>query len=314
MRWGRNGSRRRSRERALRPWHYTFAVVVLVLGLGLSLSIFTELRGRQRKQTREEFTRVARDCQAALRWNLSADIAAAEAFHAFHRAAGGLDEEKFRSFATLLLRQYPSVAAFEWVPRVRASDRDRWEGRDGANLTISELTAARLVVRAKDRDDYYPVSVVATAPARGKSESASPVLGLDLASDPARAEAMRLACDLGRATGAARPVKLMEIGQQSAWVIVDPIFSGPKASATVEQRRANLEGYVLVAIQLDLVAREAWEQLKAQGISLYIFDGPAPSADGVVFSYAPGGGDLKAALSDDSRLRLVGTQELTNHV
>ncbi|MDD4890307.1 MAG: CHASE domain-containing protein [Phycisphaerae bacterium] len=308
---GQQGCTQRT-DKSLLPWHYTFAAVILGLGTVLSLAIFFALDTRHKGQIGKEFDRVAADCQAALRWNLESHLGSAEAFRAFPGIAGGIDTEKFQALATPLLRQYPGVAALEWIPRVRRGDRPGWEtagqhaGLPGAE--IREASPSGLVVRAGVRDEYFPVAVVVSASGN------APVLGLDLAMDPVRAEAMNLACDTGRATGIARMASLPEIGQSPAWAVFHPVYSGTAPAVTAEDRRTRLEGFVQVVIRLDRIAGETLDRLKLQGVSLYIFDGTEPRADGLVSSYPSAGGDLAAALSGDDHLRRAVRQELAGRV
>jgi diguanylate cyclase (GGDEF)-like protein/PAS domain S-box-containing protein len=106
-----------------------------------------------------------------------------------------------------------------------------------------------------------------------------PTLGTDLSEDPARAEALLQARDSGGPVITRRLPQLLNLGSEKrgGFVLAMPVFRTGAAVGSVDDRRRNLEGWVLAAIAVD-DWMASLDDLPATGLEVRVFDGIELSA------------------------------------
>ncbi len=122
----------------------------------------------------------------------------------------------FGRFVARSLQRYPMIQALEWAPHVDQRNREAFEAAQRAEspgFAIRERDAAGTLHPAARRNDYYPVTYV--EPLAGNV----PALGFDLASNPARDDAIQKARATDRAIVSA-PLKLVQERQQQSGVLL----------------------------------------------------------------------------------------------
>ncbi|MBI1328101.1 MAG: response regulator [Alphaproteobacteria bacterium] len=107
---------------------------------------------------------------------------------AFFNASTYVTRDEFDIFASQLIRELKIIKALDWIPRVRATDKERFlqEARNinGREFTIKEMNEEGELVPAGERDEYFPVLYVAPY------EEHKTVVGYDIASNPVRKAAL----------------------------------------------------------------------------------------------------------------------------
>jgi PAS domain S-box-containing protein len=135
-----------------------------------------------------------------------------------------LTRTQFTHFVRNAIERYASIQAIEWAPRVAGAERDQFElaqREDIPSFEIRERDTAGQLQRAGGRDHYQPVTYV--APMRGNEAA----IGFDLASNPARREALALSTQT-RGTVATVPVRLVQEQQDQAGVLlIQAVKEGP---------------------------------------------------------------------------------------
>ena len=251
------------------------AVLVLMSGIVLSFYVFGVVRRYEDTVTHEKFEKDAAELVFLLDREIKSNLVYLEATGTFIIA----DEEavtwtKFHRFVSGLLFHPSGIQALEWIPRVPHSQRESYEAaarRDGLpDFQITERQAQGVVVRAAERDEYFPVYFI--EPVRGNAAA----VGFDLASEAMRKEALELARDSGlmRATG--RITLVQERGNQNGFLVFMPIYRKGSAADTVENRRLNLEGFTLGAFRVGDVVGSALSVFGERGIGICIQDSLAP--------------------------------------
>jgi CHASE1-domain containing sensor protein len=127
----------------------------------------------------------------------------------------------FQALSTRVLERRLGIQAVEWTPRVQHVDRVTLEGRarnDGfPNFQFTER-AGKELVRAADRDEYFPVYFA--EPVDGNRSA----LGFDLASDPDRLHALTKACDRALAVATEPIAPVQENGTQAGILVAFPQY------------------------------------------------------------------------------------------
>lgn len=188
-----------------------------------------------------------------------------------HGAAGFIAVEKqvtrerFRKYVDRLSLEvnYPGVQGIGFAPRVSVSEKDamvavmREEGEQ--NFRIWPETT---------QPDFFPVAYL--EPEDSRNEEA---LGYDMASEPARREAMERARDTGKSAASSKVTLIQENTPQKqvGFVIYFPVYAGGGIPETTDERRERLQGFVYCAFRAgDLFTSiVSEEKLEAQ---LEIFD------------------------------------------
>lgn len=177
----------------------------------------------------------------------------------------GVTRTEFRRFVQSALARLPELQALEWVPRVSLADRPAFEAAAAAEgvegFHFKEINLAGGIAPARERAEYYPVFYAEPAQAN------APVLGLDLAADPQRREALERSArtDLPTATS---PLKLAQLsGELLGFLVVMPIRAADQSTS----------GFGLAVFQVGNLVDEIFSPLVWRGLSIEIRDSEDPS-------------------------------------
>lgn len=179
---------------------------------------------------------------------------------------------EFHHFVQSALVRLPELQALEWIPRVSAADRGKFEARARADgfqsFHFTEIDEHGRLISALERPEYCPVFYAEPIQAN------APALGLDLASDPRRREALERAARTGLPS-ATSPLRLAQVtGDRLGFLVVMP----------VRVNGGGIIGFGLAVFQIGNLVDEIFAPLVRNGIRLEIFD----NADPEVLIYTAG--------------------------
>ena len=167
---------------------------------------------------------------------------------AFYEGSKFVDRQEFRIFVRSALGRYPGIQALEWIARVPAAERADYEKaahEDGLSaFQIIERTAQQQAVPAGERDEYFPVYYV--EPHAGNEAA----LGFDVASNPARREALEASRD-GGGFVASSAIRLLQDEEIALGLLIfAPVYRNGYPHETTGQRRENLVGFALAVFRI----------------------------------------------------------------
>ncbi len=139
---------------------------------------------------------------------------------------------------------------------------------------------------ASDRTEGYPIVFLEPADDRNRV-----ALGFDMYSEPVRREAMDLARDSGRPTVSARVrlVQETEAEVQSGFLIYLPVYRRGAPHSTVEERRANVVGFVYAPFRAGNLFSSIFDGRPQNLIDFEVYAGPDASPDALLYdSRGPG--------------------------
>ena len=203
------------------------------------------------------------------------------ALRSFWAGNPSISSDEFLAFVADPLRNFPGLAAVEWLQCVRSLEREAFERRerpDGKGPTqILELSPDRRLVRAPPRDEYFPVTFVAPI---DETESRR-TFGFDHAARPER----RAAIDEARRSGhlaMAGPAGFVRIGPAPAgehraplaFLCYLPIYAGGSVP-DVAERDSKLLGCAAALIDVDSLFSDAARTMRLDSITMrvYVDDG-----------------------------------------
>jgi len=265
---------------------YRYAVSILVLSLGTALSVylFFTFRVWEEKKIRTIFERAAGDHISALNRSIEKNIDVLRALSSFYASSYEVERSEFKEFTFHLLKDNSSIQALEWIPRLPDKLRMAYEKRaqeEGfPDFRITERNSKGVMVKADRRDEYFPVYFV--EPYEGNEVA----LGFDLASNSTRLEALHLSRDTGRMTATARIKLVQERGAQFGFLIFQPVYLKNVPIGSIENRRMNLEGFVLGVFGIGDLLEDSLAYLESRGIDIYLYDKSAPVSDRFLSYYS----------------------------
>ncbi|MBF0594011.1 MAG: CHASE domain-containing protein [Candidatus Omnitrophica bacterium] len=255
---------------------------VVFFGLALTIMLFIKEQGRERESFQEIFLQRAAGRVESLAQSLDLQIDRLQGVQRLFENVAVVERHKFSRFVAPITADVP-LQALEWIPRVRGVERVDAEIRarqDGlAGFEIREKDAGGKSVPAAQRDEYFPVYFV--EPLTGNEAA----LGFDLASNPARREAMDKSRDEGRAVVTA-PVRLVQAaGDTSGFLVFVPVYGQGEIPQTVAERRRDLQGFILGVYRGEAFLKGIYSRLPAEGLACLIEDLEAPLENRVLYRH-----------------------------
>ena len=282
-------------------------VIILVIGLAASLGAYNITKDLDQQSRKENFDRLAQEEIQEIQASVMSTAATLRSIRGLFNASGTVERDAFHAFVESL-EVTDMVQALEWIPRVPHAVRPDYEltaRRSGfADFEFTERASGGAMVRAGDREEYFPVYYV--EPLAGNER----VLGFDLGSNATRLAALDQARSSGRAVTTARITLVQETGEQYGFLIFIPVYRDGATPDTAEAREANLVGFGLGEFRMgDLVSSALSEGQRAtKSIDFHIFDQSAAPGSRLLYpksSLAQESGDVQAPLRRETMLRFA---------
>ena len=200
----------------------------MLLFFGLFVAIFIRGSTWENDEQMLEFRLVSQQVLDKLRTRLEEQEVVLEQLERAFQRATPMSRTDFTVVAQSVLHRFAMVQAVEWAPRVGRDDRSAFEIAQRDEVPGFEIREGP-PGPAGTRDAFYPVTYV--EPASGNEAA----LGLDLASDPDRHDAVEAAL----ASGKVSVTQPMEPGHDARLLLLLAVRSG-----------ANGPGLVLVALRV----------------------------------------------------------------
>ena len=188
------------------------------------------------------------------------------------RRSGPMPERGFRRYARHVVSEtpFPSLA---WAPRVPARERHRFERTIRRSISEPRAPTERhpkgdLRPVADRSGAYVPIRFV-HPDERGPRRA----IGLDLLSEPARANAARSARDANRPT--ITPPLLLPGRREPVVILLDPVYAPGSRLTSTRRRRHALAGLLAGSITANSLRTEIDEQIGI-GPEVAISDGEVP--------------------------------------
>jgi len=177
--------------------------------------------------------------------------------------------ESFQDYTTPYLISRDYIQVLGWVPKVNASDRSVYEGNSSANgknyIQIKEINFLEKIVRAKDRDVYYPVYFVEP------HDSNVNLLGYDISSDIILSEILENAGNSGKLAGVKSMRIFQDLDSSFALFVFAPVYQGSSLLNTEKIRRKNLKGFVLGVFRMDSMINSILAELSNEDLQFKVF-------------------------------------------
>ncbi|MBF0553994.1 MAG: response regulator [Nitrospirae bacterium] len=277
---------------------YTIPTAIIALcGILLSIAVFMAIYQFEYQTISLRFKADTENHYAAIRRAFEEDIGILRSLGAFYRHdnSAHIKRLEFSAFTKQIVSydEDASFQALEWVPRIISSYRDEFENsarKEGfPDFHITELSKKGHLVRAGERQEYFPVHYI--QPYEGNET----YLGYDIASNPKRRVALELARDSG-AIVFSRLTLLSQVRENKSFCIaILPIYDNEKISVTLESRRENLQGFIVVVLRIDNIVENSLLNIKPVGLYTYIYDNTSMDEKSLLYYHAPRKGGVSGS-------------------
>ena len=265
-----------------RRWLPFSAVLAVAAVTSLSFGVFLALWKFENQTAEASFEIVAQDRFDALQTNLTLTLNSLVSLGAFFDGSVKVERPEFGGFTRDLLARDSAIQALEWIPRtpyrLRAERENSARGDGFPSFAITERLPPGRLVRAGEREEYFPVFFV--EPLQGNEKA----LGFDLASDPVRNASLRSAAASGELVATSRVKLVQEIGDQYGFLVFRPVFRGGVLPASALDRRERLLGFALAVFRVgDIVQKTGSGAHPASGLHIVIFDAGAKPGERLLY-------------------------------
>ncbi len=263
---------------------------VFVVGGLLSLAVFAGERSRELAERRTEFER--RAAQVALSAQVSFDVPleVLRSLPALFASSDDVTRAEFRVFVSDALARYPWIYALEWIPRVPANERAKFEvlaAADGlAGYHFKQDAANGPPVMAQPRPEYFPIFYM---------EPPNKVaLGLEETAHEVRKAALERARDQGTTIVSERLKLVQDDASVFSVIAFHPVYRLGERPTTVAARRESLRGFAAVVFRMRPVVVNALRGIDLDALDVVLLDADAPREHALLYETHPGASSLDA--------------------
>lgn len=245
------------------------ALLTILIGSVLTAGLFLESRRQSEDVLAHRFQASAMEKAKFLIEQLKDGLRYLDVVKQFFVASEHVSRAEFHYFVTPIL-EYSGFQAIEWLPRVTRTQRAEFERaarQDGLrDFQFTEPDAGGTIVRATERDEYFPVYYLEPLAGNRKALGFSPT-----PIHPARGAVLTRARDSGRTVLSERYILVQDLERQLSVLAFAPVYESPTAT-DAEQRRQQLKGFVLGVIRIVDLVDKALPNTEPQGLLLRLTD------------------------------------------
>lgn len=257
-------------------------VLPLILALSLTVGLFLHVRSAEWQNRQLVFSGQAKNLTQAIAVNIAVYRDVLLSIDGLFQSSKRVDRVEFQRFVAYAFTRHQGIHALEWVPWVTGEERPILEARARAegfpDFVFTEHDAEGRLVQAQQRFEYAPVYYL--EPYKGNEAA----LGYDLASSPARRQALEQARDTGLPVATQRIRLVQEQGDMFGTLLTVPIYATETAPTTVVERQAQFLGAVCGVLLIPELVEAALRPLHHEEFVIKIFDLTATPGEQFLYS------------------------------
>lgn len=240
------------------------AVLVLAVCLGMTAWLWSGAQRDAVADVKTEFDHRAHELMASLDQRMAAHIQVLQGVQGLFASSVDVDRREFAAYVSMqkIEESFPGVQGIGYMKLVRRAELAAHVAavrRDGLpNYSVRP---------EGDRPEYSPV--VYLEPPVGNNQK---VFGFDALSEPSRRACVERARDSGLPALSEKITLIQEAGRkaQSGFLLVLPVYRNGALSATLDQRREAIAGYVYAPVRTgDMMAGLGGERFADLAVQVY---------------------------------------------
>lgn len=238
-----------------------------ILGIALSALLAVKFHHLETQAIQKDFQQEINEQMHRLDATIEAKLEVVNSLKLLFDSSDQVNAQEFRQFSQNILARHKDIQALEWVPKIKASERDLFvqeRQKDFPAFDITQQVSQGQMIRAEKRPEYFPVSYL--EPFAGNELA----LGFDLASDPERKQTIHLARDTGILQSTTNLTLIQESEQQKGFIIFSPVYQDQPNTLT--SRRQRLQGFVLGVFRISDLINTAIQPSSVDAINLQLIN------------------------------------------
>ena len=248
----------------------------------ITVLLFINLNTKEFNKEQLLFEKQSKQFAYSLDIELQSYITAFHATKGLFKASEKVERKEFHKFAKAILARNYGIKALEWAPRIPNAQRTAYEEnarQEGyPDFKITELNLECQAIPAGQRYEYFPVYYL--EPFDGNERA----LGFDLVSNPSRLAAMTIARDTDRAIATQRVTLLHGTEHEFGIILLLPVYDNERPHATLEDRRDNLEGYIVGVLRFGDMINSEIKAFKTENIIVMLQDDTGPPGETLLYT------------------------------
>ncbi|MFP6582837.1 MAG: CHASE domain-containing protein [Candidatus Hydrogenedentota bacterium] len=249
----------------LRAGIMVFALAIA--GVLVSVYVSSGLRSAEDATARAQLNFIMEERILSLEKQLAFNLEVLYSLQRHVKRSPNMTLDEFQSIAADIMLRHPNIQALEWIPRVKAADREMFEQSrraDYPDFRIRDRAPTGEMLPAAPRDEYFPVGYV--EPYEGNEKA----VGYDLASDDTRRASLYASADSGlpKISGVIQLVQDTE--PVNAFLGFFPIYED--TPTTPSERRETLKGFVLGVYRIQEFVDFLLQKQGVEGINMTLLD------------------------------------------
>jgi PAS domain S-box-containing protein len=253
------------------PW------LVLVLCLALSWLLWNATKDETQSKLQDYFDFRVRQAVSLTEQRVLAQEQILRGLRGLYAASDKINRSEFHDYvASLKLDEnYPGIQGVGYAQIV-----PRAEINKHTEAVRKESGHPEYRIHPEGKRDLY-TSIVDLEPFSGRNLRA---FGYDMYSEPVRRAAMERARDTGMASLSAKVLLVQETDQhpQAGFLIYLPVYRNGAPHKTVQERRANIVGWVYSPFRMDDLAQGMYGE-RAKDLDIEIYDGEKVTPDALMY-------------------------------
>lgn len=247
------------------------------------------MRNIERNRIHKEFEHLVENSIITLKYHITDSIQKLKFILGLFKSSQEVTREEFHEFVSPYLLYEHSIQAVEWLPCVPDSLRTAYEQRaqkEGfPQFKITELNDYK-IAQARHRPMYYPIYYI--EPYKGNEQR----LGFDLASSKLQRSALNLSRDTGQMVATPK-LSIFQKNPPNAFKVILPFYKKDSRTDSIENRRKNLEGFIVGVLYFDKLIERSISLLTHQNYHFTMHDITVPDENTLLFDNFSTGIDKK---------------------
>ncbi len=253
------------------------AYAVLLVALVLTLLAYYYVQQNVKVEARGRFDETARAARDALDRRMNSYVDAMLGARALFYSSSSVRREEWSGYAKgiELEERYEGMQVLGYAKRVEPEEQDAFV--EDLSRTFGDTDLPEPTLRPEgERSAYFPMQYVEPLDDINRN-----LLGYDLYAQPAHRAAMDEARDTGESEATSKVYVLVEAPSGSkadfalkeGFAVYTPVYRGGGPLGTTEERRRDLDGFVVGFLEARGVLRGAFEKSFDPSIDFEVYDG-----------------------------------------
>jgi diguanylate cyclase (GGDEF)-like protein len=221
--------------------HFLITGLILLLGVSLSLFISFKFRDIETETIKTNFKKAIDEDAFLIEQHIKLQFEALYVLKTLFDNSQEVTPVEFHSAAQSITARHDKILALAWAEKITVEQRVAYENRKGQEIPGFQITQfnENVLQSAAKRAVYFPNSFV--EPVAGNEAA----LGFDVASEPARLEAITAAIDSGEMRVTRSIILARKPFASQGFLALLPVYHGHPQST--EARREAIAGFVIGA-------------------------------------------------------------------